>query len=132
MEITADQAWAAAEFLRDYGQLCLDELERQEEQRGSSQRDASLTSEDRAWTILADAASSFREAGQWALSLDPALGRELLDQAGVIFSRLVTRSGLTCVSLPASGPTSRRAANWNATSRRLRTSMAWRTLPATS
>src|SRR5262249_39296961 len=87
MEITVEQAQDAVDFLEAYGEFSLRELEEQwsVQERTSGGGEVSLAGEDRSWTLRVDAASSFREAGQWALCFDPARARQLLDRAGSLF-----------------------------------------------
>lgn len=87
MGITVEQARDAVDFFEAYGEFSLVELEpqRSSEERASGPGEVSLAGEDRSWTLRVDAASSFREAGQWALFFDPARARQLLDRAGSLF-----------------------------------------------
>jgi hypothetical protein len=85
MEVSEERVLAAVNFLTDYGSMCVTEADHD---RDAQVRGISEEEQDRRWTLLADAASSFREAGQWALCFDPQRGRELLDRAGDIFYRL--------------------------------------------
>jgi hypothetical protein len=73
MQLNPDQAFASVEFLESYANLCLSEIQ---ERSGEG---------DDVWTATVDAATALREAGQWALCVDPQRGFRLLDRAGDLF-----------------------------------------------
>jgi hypothetical protein len=95
MQLDEASVRGVVEFLEGYGQRCFEEVE---ELRSSADR-----SEDESWTVLMDAASAFREAGQWCLLFDGARSRELLARAGAIYSRFGLGYGyyLQAVAEPA-------------------------------
>lgn len=89
VDIDPEQARMVVDFMEDYASLCFSELD---QQPIAADRPASgpvpLPGDDQRWTIWADAASSLREAGQWALSFDSARARQLLVRSGALFFRL--------------------------------------------
>jgi len=91
MQLEAERVRAAADFLDDYGRLCVHDLQQLESRTSRTTESGSMigpVDDDQRWAIQADAASAFREAAQWALCFDPARARDLLDLAGSLFSQL--------------------------------------------
>ncbi|MGH3380754.1 MAG: hypothetical protein ACRDP6_39075 [Actinoallomurus sp.] len=70
---------AAIDFLTSYAEATLSQLER------SQPPSEPLTPDDPAWILRLDAASALREAGQWAVCVDPLRGLGLLDRAGSLY-----------------------------------------------
>jgi hypothetical protein len=87
--ISARQAGNAVTFFESYANTVLAETESLDRRRESN-RDAFLSLQvgDPQWFLTADAASSLREAAQWAMLIDMPRGRQLLSRAGRLFQRM--------------------------------------------
>jgi hypothetical protein len=81
MGIDVAHAAASVDFLEAYAKSCIDEAE------AMRNRDEPLD-RDREWTVLMDAATALRDAGQWAACIAPGRARILLDRSGALFARL--------------------------------------------
>jgi hypothetical protein len=83
MGLSPDQVTTTMRFLQAYAHTSLRDL--QAEIRTAA---PGIITADPAFTVAADAATAFREAGQWALYLDPVRSRQLLFQAGMLYLRI--------------------------------------------
>lgn len=96
--LNADQVHRTASFWLGYGNLCYSEAE----QTGNTYMDK-VRRENDAWNPkLAEAASAFRQAGQWELLNDTEAGVESLVRAGQIYETLAMPYGT--LLLAACGP----------------------------
>ncbi|WP_086851436.1 hypothetical protein [Amycolatopsis kentuckyensis] len=83
LDLTPEQIRATARFHEAYAATAVQELE-----SFTPNRISRPIEDETAFTLIADAASALREAGQWALLLDPERAGELLRQSGALFLRL--------------------------------------------
>ncbi|WP_285743684.1 hypothetical protein [Lentzea sp. NBRC 105346] len=95
MQLDESSVRGVVDFLEGYARRCLEEVE---ELRRSTDGPG-----DESWVLLMDAASAFREAGQWCLLFDVERSRQLLVRAGVIYSQFNLGFGyyLLAVAEPA-------------------------------
>lgn len=80
MQLDESSVRDAAGFSEAYARRCLQELDRADQAPGPLRDDS--------WVVLMDAATAFREAGQWRLLFDADRSRELLSRAGSIYASL--------------------------------------------
>jgi len=78
----------AVRFHLAYAGTALAELETSNLPNRSTDAESTYAGTDPDFTLLADAASALREAGQWALLLDPTQAADLLGRSGALFFQL--------------------------------------------
>ncbi|MEU7784337.1 hypothetical protein [Amycolatopsis sp. NPDC049159] len=86
-----EQVRRTAQFHEAYARTA--EFELESAYPANSSKDRSRE-DDLTFILIADAASAWREAGQWALLLDPAKARQLLQRSGNLFRRLGQAFGM--------------------------------------
>jgi hypothetical protein len=97
MGLDPEQVNATVRFLRAYAATAMQELQ------AAADAEPGDVRRDPAFTIAADAATAFREAGQWMLYLDTDLARQLLTQAGSLFLRIGQPFGAYLVEVAGTG-----------------------------
>src|SRR4051812_27469955 len=85
LQISRQHVEAIVGFLHAYANTCVRELDALSQLFSDSELEPN---DDRVWTIATDAASTFREAGQWALMTDVNRGRSLLSRSATLFAQL--------------------------------------------
>lgn len=92
--IDENRAANAIDFYESYANTVQDELSQVANRLSSARGRELVRLNDYRWQLSADAASSFRQAGQWALLIDIDRARRLLGRAGRMFQGLGHAFGL--------------------------------------
>lgn len=103
MSLGLDQVQATVRFLEAYANTALAELEALHWSDGPVDRTPGPSgfplTEEPAFSVAADAATSLREAGQWLLYLDPGRAADLLAHSGRLFRDMGQPFGLYLLAM---------------------------------
>lgn len=103
MGLSPSRITKAVEFLEAYAIRTMSELEEVVAPQGrptdteaylDSNAYSETTQTDHAYTLMADAATAYREAGQWMMLMDPIDAARLLAESGRLYYRLGHPFGL--------------------------------------
>lgn len=89
LRLVPERVERASRFRTSYADLCMREVaELRERPKGTSHSAMDGDSSRMGWGLLAEAASGYFEAGQWAMLIDPPTALALWQRAGEVYRRL--------------------------------------------